>query len=59
MDGQLDNTVTSPAGLTATKNGWAVGARYDGSWSYQGLIDDVRLFDRALTPTEVHKFYLQ
>jgi hypothetical protein len=59
VDGQLDNTLTNSVGLTATSNGWAIGARYDGSWTYRGLIEDVRIFDRALTPAEVRKLYNQ
>jgi hypothetical protein len=59
VDGELDNTTTNSVGLTATKDGWAIGARYDGTWTYQGLIDDVRLFNRALTPAEVRRLYLQ
>ena len=59
VDGQLDNTLTNPVGLTATSNGWAIGARYDGTWTYRGLIEDVRIFDRALTPAEVRKLYNQ
>ena len=57
VDGQLDGTVTNATGLTATTLGWAIGARYDGTWNYQGLIDDVRIFNHALTPAEVRKLY--
>jgi hypothetical protein len=59
VDGQLDNAMTNSVGLTATSNGWAIGARYDGTWTYRGLIEDVRIFDRALTPAEVRKLYNQ
>ena len=59
VDGQLDNAMTNSVGLTATTGSWAIGARYDGSWTYQGLIQDVRIFDRALTPAEVRKLYNQ
>ena len=57
VDGELDNTKISTVGLTATTKGWAIGARYDGTWTYQGLIDDVRLYDRALNEREVRKIY--
>lgn len=57
VDGQLDGAVTNATGLTATTLGWAIGARYDGTWAYQGLIDDVRIFSRALTPAEVRRLY--
>jgi hypothetical protein len=59
VDGKLDNTAIGSAGIEATSNGWSIGARYDGNWSYQGLIDDVRIFDRALTSHEVQKLYNQ
>ena len=54
VDGKLDNTATGPAiGLVeATKLGWAIGARYDGTYPYRGLIEDVRIYDRALSPAE-------
>lgn len=59
VDGQLDNSMTNSTGLTATTGSWAIGARYDGSWPYQGLIQDVRIFDRALTPADVRQIYNQ
>lgn len=57
VDGKLDNTITNAVGLAATTKGWAIGARYDGTWPYQGLIEDVRVYDRALTADEVQKLY--
>ncbi len=57
VDGQLDNTAKSPVGVNATTNGWAIGARHDGSWTYKGLIDDVRLYDHALSASEVRRLY--
>jgi len=30
---------------------------HDGTWTYQGLIDDVRLYDRALNVREVRKIF--
>ena len=57
VDGKLDNTATHPEGLAASSDGWAIGARYNGSWSYQGLIQDVRIYDRALKAEEVRSLY--
>ena len=57
MDGRLDNTSTNTWGLTATKNPWAIGARYDGTWTYQGLLNDVRIYDSALTADDVQMIY--
>ena len=53
VDGKLDNTVTNTTGLTATENGWAIGARYDGTWGYRGLVEDVRIYDRALSASQI------
>ena len=57
VDGQLDNSATNATGLTPTENGWAIGARYDGTWGYRGLIEDVRIYDRALPAPEIHAVY--
>ena len=57
VDGKLDNTAILPVGLTATSGGWAVGARTDGTWAYQGLISDLRIYDHALSPFEVQSIY--
>jgi hypothetical protein len=70
VDGKLDITATSSWGLTATSSGWAIGARYDdgtsrydgvvrndGTYPYQGLIGDVRIYDHALSATEIQAIY--
>jgi hypothetical protein len=59
VDGKLDNTATGPSiGIVAaTTLGWAIGARYDGTYGYRGLIEDVRIYDRALSPSEVQTIY--
>jgi ribosomal protein S27E len=59
VDGKLDNTATNATGLTATKNGWAIGARYDGTWGYRGLVEDVRIYDRALSASEIQAIYTE
>ena len=56
VDGKLDNTATNAMGLTPTENGWAIGARYDGTWGYRGLVEDVRIYDRALSAPEIRQF---
>jgi hypothetical protein len=53
VDGKLDNTATFPAGLTTSSGGWAIGADFNGTFCFQGLIGDVRLYDRALSASEV------
>jgi len=57
VDGKLDDTATNSMGLTATSNGWAIGARYNGTWTYQGLVADVRIYDRALSASEIQAIY--
>ena len=59
VDGTLDSTATNAMGLTATENGWAIGARYDGTWTYQGLVEDVRIYDRALSESEIAAIYAE
>jgi hypothetical protein len=59
VDGKLDNTAANSMGLLATSNGWAIGARYDGTWSFRGLIEDVRIYDRALSDSEVEAIYAE
>jgi hypothetical protein len=59
VDGKLDNSITNSMGLPATSGAWAIGARSNGGWPYKGLIGDVRIFDRALSPSEIRKIYNQ
>lgn len=57
VDGKLDNTATSSMGLTATSGSWAIGARSGGGWAYEGLIADVRIYDHALSASDVETIY--
>ena len=59
IDGKLDNSTTISMGLTSTTSGWSIGALCDGTWAYQGQIEDVRLYDRALSDAEVEAIYLE
>lgn len=59
VDGTLDNTITNAVGITSTTHPWTIGGRYDGTWGYSGLVRDVRIFDRALSPAEVRRIYNQ
>jgi hypothetical protein len=59
VDGKLDNTATNSTGLTATTHGWAIGARYDGTWTYRGLVEDVRIYDRALSDSEIQAILVE
>jgi len=55
-DGQIDGTVTTnvPSSYSGTR---AIGARKDGLSPFTGSIDDVRVYNRALTPSEVSQLY--
>jgi hypothetical protein len=59
VDGKLDNTATNSVGLAPTGHGWAIGARYDGTWTYRGLVDDVRIYDRALSDSEIQAIFAE
>ena len=58
VDGRLDNAATNSVGLAPTTHGWAIGARYDGTWTYRGLVEDVRIYDRALSAAEIQTIYM-
>ena len=59
VDGKLDNSITNSVGLPATTGEWAIGAQSNGGWPYKGWIGDVRIFGRALSPSEIRKLYKQ
>jgi len=59
VDGKLDNTATNSTGLTATSKSWAIGARYDGTWAYRGLVKDVRIYDCALADADVQAIFAE
>jgi hypothetical protein len=63
VDGQLENTASCAMGLTATTNGWTIGARFksdcNGLYAYKGLIKDVRIYDCALSAADVQAIYAE
>ncbi|MHC4202057.1 MAG: LamG domain-containing protein, partial [Planctomycetota bacterium] len=40
--------------LPSGTNGWDIGHRHDGSDDWRGRIDDVRIYNRTLTPQEIY-----
>ena len=54
VNGVLEGSMETP-GLTIPANTvpFTIGAEDDGDTSYHGAVDDVRLFDRALTDSEI------
>ncbi len=57
VDGNLDGAITNAVGLASSTNPWTIGGRYNGTWRYSGLVSDVRIFNRALSPSEVRRIY--
>lgn len=46
-----------PSDLGATTRNWLGCSQYPGDAFYRGLLDDLRLYDRVLTPTEIEEIY--
>jgi hypothetical protein len=53
VDGGLVNALPGPANGFDTDAGVRLGNRPDGCCAFLGLVDDLRVFDRALSPAEV------
>ena len=60
VDGILSNSGTSTSSFSATNEIW-IGSHGGTSpwsvWGFNGLIDDVRIYDRALSAAEVQALY--
>lgn len=54
-DGNLqdDTTYTGPIDYTKYNNDFVIGARDNGDYAFDGEIDDVRIYDRALSAEEI------
>jgi hypothetical protein len=60
VDGKLDNTETGSVGLAAgSSNPWTIGGSPEGTWGYRGLMADLRIYDRALSLSEVQAIYAE
>ncbi len=58
VDGKLDNTEHSSSGLAASSSRpWTIGGSPAGTTEYRGLLGDVRIYDRALSLSEVQAIY--
>jgi hypothetical protein len=60
VNGTLQDTTSANVTRTDSTKSAGIGARYDGNaWNnnMNGKIDDVRIYDYALTPGEVHELY--
>ncbi len=58
VNGKLDNTPANLSLTTHTTASFNIGTCKDGtSNDFQGLIDEIRVYNRALSPTEVSQLY--
>jgi len=57
IDGVLDNTLSNATGLPTGTDEWRIGRRWDLSTEFDGLIDDVRIYNRALSEDEITRLY--
>ena len=56
LNGTLENSVIGPTNISSNTDNLEIGGP-DGSAFYQGAIDEVRIWNRALTPQEIEAFY--
>ena len=56
LNGHLSNNKSGSSNISSNTNNLKIGGP-DGSAFYKGSIDEVRIWDRALTPQEVEAFY--
>lgn len=57
LDGVLKGTTNTSIGITYTQNSVLNIGRYAGGVYFNGLIQDVRIYNRALTPEEIKILY--
>ncbi|MBK8576260.1 MAG: VCBS repeat-containing protein, partial [Elusimicrobia bacterium] len=59
VDGQISGSSVTALSGYSSNNSFGLGRRHDGSWgySYNGTIDDVRFYTRALSAGEVARLY--
>jgi len=57
IDGVVDSTVSAPSNMSATTQDVGIGAQTTGVQEFDGLIDDVRMYTRALSAHEVLQLY--
>ncbi|MCF7805303.1 MAG: FG-GAP-like repeat-containing protein [Candidatus Marinimicrobia bacterium] len=57
VNGEIVDSSTAIGALSTQSVGNSIGANSDGSLSFHGKIDEVRLFDRVLTTNELNELY--
>ncbi len=59
IDGQLDKFISATGNITVNANNLAIGSEWNGlNRFFNGSIDDVRIYNRALSAEEVKQLYL-
>ena len=57
LNGTLEDTDTDTLALTANTDEWIIGANIGVTQYHEGYIDEVGIWDRELTPTDVSELY--
>ncbi len=58
FDGVEENTATQTLSNLGANRATAIGSQHDGSANFNGIIDEVRIWNATLTSTEINKHYL-
>ena len=57
VDGVLDASLNSSAGVSSTTTDLLIGRNWSGGFLFEGALDDLRLYGRALEPAEIQAVY--
>jgi cysteine-rich repeat protein len=57
VNGEYDSNSTTTVGDFTTSVDFTIGERSDGALDFAGLVDEVRLYNRTLTATEIQNLY--
>ena len=57
IDGKTDSTYNTPVNTLAVQNQLSIGIEREGNYFFTGSIDDVRIYNRALSTNEVAQLY--
>ena len=57
LNGQLDNSAAYSSGIYSTNIGLEIGAQINNQYNYNGKLGSVRIYDRALSASEVKQNY--
>jgi hypothetical protein len=57
VNGLLDGSLAATGPITITTHPLLIGGHAEGPWSFNGLVDEVSLYDRALSAAEILSIY--